>query len=136
MTSQIMCSIKSMLKSSFNYIQPNFRSGDTLAVYYNILSKGKVLEKKIEGVCIRVTKSSFLIKSKNRSADAEYNFSLFMPTRVEIVTCGKLRQARPYYWRKLFEISGKKAKIRTDFKREQKRLKAFSAQQKSKQVTA
>lgn len=114
-----MNEVNKMIKARYNAVKPHFRSGDTLNVYIHMINKGKQVEKKISGTCIRVTKSSFLIRNKNNENDIEYNFSLLMPTRVEVEKCGRVRQGRIYYWRNYY---GKKAKIRTDFRRESKRI--------------
>lgn len=116
-----MQAVKTMLLKEYGAIKPHFRPGDSVDVFFNIINKGKHVEKKVSGVCLRVTSSSFLIKTEN---NAEYNFSLFMPTRVEIVRCGRVRQGRIYYLR---DVSGKKARIKTDIKRDLKKSALNSA---------
>ena len=111
---KMMHNVKQMLKETYKPIVPHFRAGDALDVYIKVLNKGKEVERKISGVCLRVASSTFLIRNKGANGDMEYNFSFFMPNRVEITKCGKVRRGRIYYWRELY---GKKAKIRADFKR-------------------
>ena len=112
--SGLMHSLRQELLSRHNAIRPTFRAGDTVVVYVPMISKGKVIEKPFEGVCIRVTPASFSVR-RNIAEDAvEITYSVFTPSRVEVLSYGKVRQGRIYYMR---EMRGKKARIKRDYGR-------------------
>jgi large subunit ribosomal protein L19 len=115
--SDLMCELRKEIYARQNAIKPNFRAGDTVIVYVPMISKGKTIEKPFEGVCIRVTASSFCVRKTCSEDAAEINFSLLTPTRVEVIKYGKVRRARIYYWR---DMRGKSARIKTDFDRNRK----------------
>ena len=112
----MLYSIKQYLFERHGAIKPNFRAGDTVKVFYPMISKGKTIEKSVTGVCIRVTSSTFTIRVGSDVDALELVYSFYTPTRVEIVSYGRVRRARIYYIR---EMLGKKARIRRDFGRKE-----------------
>ena len=95
-------------------ITPHFRPGDTITVYVPMVSKGKVIEKTVTGVCLRITQSTFTIRSGSDINAIEVVYSFYTPTRVDIVSLGKVRRARLYYLR---SAVGKRARIKRDYGR-------------------
>jgi large subunit ribosomal protein L19 len=106
--------LKQELLTRYNAIRPTFRAGDTVVVYVPMLSKGKIVEKPFEGVCIRVTSSTFSVRKDLGADGIEMSYSFFTPTRVSVLANGKVRQGRIYYMR---DMRGKKARIARDYGR-------------------
>ena len=112
--SGLMHALRQELLTRSKAIKPNFRAGDTIIVYVPMLSKGKIVEKPFEGVCIRVTSAGFSVRKATGDDGVEIAYSLFTPSKVEVVSYGKVRQGRIYYMRNL---RGKKARIKRDYGR-------------------
>jgi len=108
--------LKHELLTRHNAIKPNFRAGDTVVVYVPTLSKGKIVEKPFEGVCIRVTSSTFSVRKDLGVDSVEMTYSFYTPSKVTVLSHGKVRQARIYYFR---ELTGKKARIKRDYGRKE-----------------
>jgi large subunit ribosomal protein L19 len=101
---------------------PSFRPGDTVRVHYKLEegTKSGGGEKKyriqaFEGVCIRYKKSDLdstfsIRKISSNNVGVERNFPLYSPLieRIDLVSAGKVRQARLYYLR---DLKGKAARI-------------------------
>lgn len=110
----LMYHIQQDLYNRSGAIKPAFRAGDTITVHIPMISKGKVIEKSVTGVCIRITSASFSIRVGVDADALELTYSFYTPTRVDIVGYGKVRRAKLYYLRNLL---GKKARIKRDFSR-------------------
>ena len=103
---------------------PDFRAGDTVAVYVKIQEgtekdgTPKFRLQPFEGLVIRyrkgATNSTFLVRKMADGVGVERNFFTHSPLidRVEVKVHGKVRRARIYYIRKL---RGKAARITSRF---------------------
>ena len=93
---------------------PDFSSGDTITVYYEIREGQKVRTQFFKGVVIqkRGTGSSetFTIRKMSGTVGVERIFPVNLPSnqKIEINKRGKVRRARIYYFRNL---TGKRARI-------------------------
>ena len=94
---------------------PNFSTGDTITVYYEIKEgdkkrtqffKGVVIQRKGHGVT-----ATFTIRKMSGTVGVERIFPINMPAlqKIEVNKKGKVRRARIYYFRGL---TGKKARIK------------------------
>lgn len=94
---------------------PEFSSGDTITVYYEIKEGEKTRTQFFKGVVIQRrgsgTTETFTIRKMSGAVGVERIFPVNMPAlqKVEINKTGKVRRARIFYFR---ELTGKKAKIK------------------------
>ena len=94
---------------------PNFKSGDTITVYYEIREGDKVRTQFFKGVVIQIKGSgltkTFTIRKMSGTIGIERIFPINLPTiqKIEVNKRGKVRRSRIYYFRKL---RGKKARIK------------------------
>jgi large subunit ribosomal protein L19 len=101
------------------YIQkkdfPEFSTGDTITVFYEIREGDKVRTQFFRGVVIQIKgqglTKSFTIRKMSGTIGVERIFPLNMPTiqKIEINKKGKVRRSRIYYFKNL---RGKKARIK------------------------
>ena len=95
--------------------QPDFRVGDTVRVHVRIAEGEKERLQPFLGVVIRKTsggnRASFTVRKVSYGIGVERTFPLHSPRvhTIEVVSHGRVRQARLYYLR---ERSGKKARIK------------------------
>lgn len=94
---------------------PEFNSGDTITVYYEIKEGEKTRTQFFKGVVIQkrgagITQT-FTIRKMSGSVGVERIFPVNMPAlqKIELNQHGKVRRARIFYFRNL---TGKKAKIK------------------------
>lgn len=94
---------------------PEFNSGDTITVYYEIKEGEKTRTQFFKGVVIQKRGSgitqTFTIRKMSGSVGVERIFPINMPAlqKVEVNQRGKVRRARIFYFR---DLTGKKAKIK------------------------
>ena len=94
---------------------PNFSSGDTITVYYEIKEGEKTRTQFFKGVVIQRRGSgateTFTIRKMSGTVGVERIFPINMPAlqKIEINKRGKVRRARIFYFRGL---TGKKARIK------------------------
>ena len=94
---------------------PNFSSGDTITVYYEIREGEKVRTQFFKGVVIQIRgeglSKSFTIRKMSGTVGVERIFPFNLPTiqKIEINKKGKVRRSRIFYFR---ELRGKKARIK------------------------
>jgi len=94
---------------------PEFGSGDTLTVYYQIREGSKVRTQFFKGVVIQVKgqglSKTFTIRKMSGTVGVERIFPINMPglEKIEVNKSGKVRRSRIYYFR---ELRGKKARIK------------------------
>ncbi len=94
---------------------PNFSSGDTITVYYEIKEGEKTRTQFFRGVVIQRRGSgateTFTIRKMSGTIGVERIFPVHMPAlqKIEINKKGKVRRARIFYFR---ELTGKKARIK------------------------
>jgi len=94
---------------------PDFKSGDTITVYYEIKEGSKTRTQFFKGVVIqrRGTGASetFTIRKMSGTVGVERIFPINLPAiqKIELNKQGKVRRARIYYFR---ELTGKKARIK------------------------
>jgi large subunit ribosomal protein L19 len=94
---------------------PNFKSGDTITVYYEIREGNKVRTQFFKGVVIQIKGSgltkSFTIRKMSGTIGIERIFPINLPAiqKIEVNKRGKVRRSRIYYFR---ELRGKKARIK------------------------
>lgn len=94
---------------------PEFNSGDTITVYYEIKEGEKTRTQFFKGVVIQKRGAglteTFTIRKMSGSVGVERIFPLNMPAlqKIEVNQKGKVRRARIFYFR---ELTGKKAKIK------------------------
>lgn len=94
---------------------PEFNSGDTITVYYEIKEGEKTRTQFFKGVVIQkrgagITQT-FTIRKMSGAVGVERIFPLNMPAlqKIEVNQRGKVRRARIFYFR---DLTGKKAKIK------------------------
>ncbi len=94
---------------------PEFNSGDTITVYYEIKEGEKTRTQFFKGVVIQkrgagITQT-FTIRKMSGSVGVERIFPVNMPAlqKIELNQRGKVRRARIFYFR---DLTGKKAKIK------------------------
>jgi len=94
---------------------PEFNSGDTITVYYEIKEGEKTRTQFFKGVVIQRRGSgateTFTIRKMSGSIGVERIFPINLPAlqKIEVNQHGKVRRARIFYFR---ELTGKKAKIK------------------------
>lgn len=94
---------------------PEFSSGDTVTVYYEIKEGEKTRTQFFKGVVIQRRGSgaseTFTVRKMSGTVGVERIFPLNMPAlqKIEINKRGKVRRARIFYFRNL---RGKKARIK------------------------
>ncbi len=94
---------------------PEFSSGDTITVFYEIKEGEKTRTQFFKGVVIQRRGSgsteTFTIRKMSGSVGVERIFPVNLPAlqKIEINKKGAVRRARIFYFR---ELTGKKAKIR------------------------
>ena len=94
---------------------PQFSSGDTITVYYEIREGDKVRTQFFRGVVIQIKgqglSKSFTIRKMSGTIGVERIFPLNLPTiqKIEINKKGKVRRSKIYYFKNL---RGKKARIK------------------------
>lgn len=96
---------------------PEFSSGDTITVYYEIKEGEKTRTQFFKGVVIQQkgsgTTQTFTLRKMSGTVGVERIFPLHMPAlqKIEVNKKGKVRRARIFYFRNL---SGKKARIKEE----------------------
>ena len=94
---------------------PEFSSGDTLTVYYQIREGDKVRTQFSKGTVIQIKgqglSKTFTIRKMSGTFGVERIFPMNLPTleKIEVNKKGKVRRSRIYYFKKL---QGKKARIK------------------------
>ena len=94
---------------------PEFSSGDTITVYYEIREGEKVRTQFFKGVVIQIKgrglTKSFTIRKMSGTVGVERVFPLNLPSiqKIEVNKKGGVRKSRIYYFR---ELRGKKARIK------------------------
>ena len=94
---------------------PEFSSGDTITVYYQIREGQKVRTQFFKGVVIQIKgigkTKTFTIRKMSGTVGIERIFPLNLPTikKIEVNKKGKVRRSRIYYFK---ELRGKKARIK------------------------
>jgi large subunit ribosomal protein L19 len=94
---------------------PEFNSGDTITVYYEIKEGEKTRTQFFKGVVIQKRGSgiteTFTIRKMSGAVGVERIFPVNMPAlqKIEVNQRGKVRRARIFYFR---DLTGKKAKIK------------------------
>ncbi len=94
---------------------PEFSSGDTITVYYEIKEGEKSRIQFFKGVVLQVKGSgltkTFTIRKMSGTVGVERIFPINMPSiqKIEVNKRGKVRRSRIYYFRNL---TGKKARIK------------------------
>ena len=100
-----------ILKKNF----PEFYSGDTITVYYEIREGEKVRTQFFRGVVIQIKgqglSKSFTIRKMSGIVGVERIFPINLPTlqKIEVNKKGKVRRSRIYYFK---QLRGKKARIK------------------------
>lgn len=112
------------MDSLINYVEnefvakkdfPDFSSGDTITVYYEIKEGEKTRTQFFRGVVIQRRGSgsteTFTIRKMSGTVGVERIFPINLPAlqKIEINKRGKVRRARIFYFRNL---TGKKARIK------------------------
>ena len=94
---------------------PEFGTGDTLTVYYQIRGGSKVRTQFFKGVVIQIKgqglSKTFTIRKMSGVVGVERIFPMNMPglEKIEVNKKGKVRRSRIYYFKNL---RGKKARIK------------------------
>jgi large subunit ribosomal protein L19 len=94
---------------------PDFSSGDTITVYYEIREGQKVRTQFYRGVVLQRrgngASETFTIRKMSGTTGVERIFPINMPAlqKIEINKRGKVRRARIFYFR---QLTGKKARIK------------------------
>jgi large subunit ribosomal protein L19 len=94
---------------------PEFSSGDTLTVYYEIREGDKSRTQFFKGVVIQVKgtglSKTFTIRKMSGTVGVERIFPINMPAlqKIEVNSRGKVRRSRIYYFK---QLRGKKARIK------------------------
>ena len=94
---------------------PDFSSGDTITVYYEIREGEKVRTQFFRGVVIQIKgeglSKSFTIRKMSGTVGVERIFPINLPTiqKIEINKKGKVRRSKIYYFK---DLRGKKARIK------------------------
>ncbi|MDB4015101.1 50S ribosomal protein L19 [Flavobacteriaceae bacterium] len=112
------------MESLINFVQdqfvekkefPEFSSGDTITVYYQIREGEKVRTQFYRGVVIQIKgtglSKTFTIRKMSGEIGVERIFPINLPAlqKIEVNKRGSVRRARIYYFR---ELRGKKARIK------------------------
>lgn len=99
---------------------PEFSSGDTITVFYEIKEGEKSRIQFFRGTVMQIKGTgltkTFTIRKMSGTVGVERIFPINMPSiqKIEINKRGKVRRSRIYYFRKL---TGKKARIKDVIKR-------------------
>ncbi len=107
--------LKKIEEPHIRYDLPEFKPGDTIKVYIRIIEAGKERIQVFQGTVIRIrgrgTNKTFSVWKVSDGIGVERIFPLYSPSieKIEVVSRGKVRQARIYYLRKL---KGKAARIK------------------------
>lgn len=94
---------------------PNFSSGDTITVYYEIKEGEKTRTQFFKGVVIQRrgagSTETFTIRKMSGTVGVERVFPINLPAlqKIEINKKGKVRRSRIFYFR---QLTGKKARIK------------------------
>ena len=94
---------------------PNFKSGDTITVFYEIREGEKVRTQFFKGTVIQIKgqglSKTFTIRKMSGTVGVERIFPMNLPTleKIEVHKKGKVRRSRIYYFKNL---RGKKARIK------------------------
>ena len=94
---------------------PNFKTGDTITVYYEIREGEKVRTQFFKGVVIQIKGTgltkTFTIRKMSGTIGIERIFPLNLPAiqKIEVNKRGRVRRSRIFYFR---ELRGKKARIK------------------------
>jgi len=94
---------------------PEFSSGDTITVYYQIREGEKVRTQFFKGVVIQIKgkgeSKTFTIRKMSGTIGVERIFPLNLPTieKIEVNKQGKVRRSRIYFFK---DLRGKKALIK------------------------
>ncbi|MGC6480414.1 MAG: 50S ribosomal protein L19 [Flavobacteriaceae bacterium] len=94
---------------------PDFSTGDTITVYYEIREGEKVRTQFFRGVVIQIKGSgrtkTFTIRKMSGTVGVERIFPINLPAlqKIEVNKKGKVRQSRIYYFK---QLRGKKARIK------------------------
>ena len=94
---------------------PNFKSGDTITVYYEIREGEKVRTQFFKGVVIQIKGTgltkTFTIRKMSGTIGIERIFPVNLPAiqKIDVNKRGRVRRARIFYFRGL---RGKKARIK------------------------
>ena len=94
---------------------PEFSSGDTLTMYYEIREGDKSRTQFFKGVVIQVKgtglSKTFTIRKMSGTVGVERIFPINMPAlqKIEVNSRGKVRRSRIYYFK---QLRGKKARIK------------------------
>lgn len=97
--------IEQIEKEQLRYDMPELRAGDSVRVHIRIIEGDKERVQIFEGVVIRYKKgtmgASFTVRKVSHGVGVEKTFALNSPRleKVEVVTHGKVRQARLFYLR-------------------------------------
>jgi large subunit ribosomal protein L19 len=112
--------------------RPDFKSGDTITVYYKIIEGTKEREQQFQGVVLQRKghggTQTFTVRKISNGVGVERIFPLFSPkiSQIEVNKRGSVRRARIFYLR---GISGKAARI------EEKRANTVTDDQPKAPVT-
>ncbi|MBE8221758.1 MAG: 50S ribosomal protein L19 [Bdellovibrionales bacterium] len=96
---------------------PEFKAGDTIAVYSKIKEGGKERLQKFQGVVLKVQGSgmgkSFTVRKMSSSIGVEktYPFSSPFLDKIELISKAKVRRGRLFFLR---ELSGRAARLKSD----------------------
>ena len=94
---------------------PNFKSGDTITIFYEIREGEKVRTQFFKGVVIQIKGTgltkTFTIRKMSGTVGIERIFPFNLPAiqKIEVNKRGRVRRSRIYYFR---ELRGKKARIK------------------------
>ena len=94
---------------------PNFKTGDTITVYYEIREGEKVRTQFFKGVVIQIKGTgltkTFTIRKMSGTIGIERIFPFNLPAsqKIEVNKRGRVRRSRIFYFR---ELRGKKARIK------------------------
>ena len=94
---------------------PEFSSGDTLTVYYEIREGDKSRTQFFKGVVMQIKgtglSKTFTIRKMSGTVGVERIFPINMPAlqKIEVNSRGKVRRSRIYYFK---QLRGKKARIK------------------------
>ena len=113
----IMESLVSYVQNEFltNKDFPEFDSGDSITVYYQIREGEKVRTQFFKGTVIQIKgeglSKTFTIRKMSGTVGVERIFPINLPTleKIEVNKKGKVRRSRIYYFKNL---RGKKARIK------------------------
>lgn len=102
-------------QEQMRFDHPEFRAGDTVKVHIRIVEGSKERVQVFHGVVLKrkngKMNATFTVRKISHGVGVEKTFALHSPRieRIEVVTRGRVRQARLYYLR---ERRGKAARIK------------------------